>query len=214
MNLFVTDKCPVKSAQAIDKVRLGKMQLELCEMAAFLLSDLKLVDYMPLRKDGLPYRVSEKNRHRKHPVTLWMKSKKAHFEWSIQHLIAMNEEFKFRGGNDHCTAINPSRFEAALKYISDDGSDLKHITFQNSSWCKWMDPVEGYRFGFIHKWVTKDKKMPSWGVRGEPSWLEEYAHRYVDEGIQQKIYDDVARIELEKKLLKKAAKNEIRNREN
>lgn len=138
-------------------------------MFALVISDFA-PDLIPIRVDGSKYGHSPRNRHRKHPCTLWIKSRRMNAEWALQHLIAMNEEWAYRKGKPHSTGRNAPLIREAIRLMPETDDDF---AFQNCSMFKDLPVVEGYRLGFVHKW-RGDKRAPKWTLRGPPIWLPEY----------------------------------------
>lgn len=85
MNIFVSDKCPIKSAQALDDRRLVKMVLETAQLLS------TAVYHLGYWHHGL-----YKPTHSNHPCSLWARASKANFEWLGMHAIALANEYKFR----------------------------------------------------------------------------------------------------------------------
>ena len=69
MNIFVTDFCPIKSAQVLPDKHIVKMPLETCQMLSIVASKKWGYGFGDLpRLDGTPYK-TEKGAFRNHPCT-------------------------------------------------------------------------------------------------------------------------------------------------
>lgn len=89
MNIFVTNKCPIKSAQDHNNVHCLKMIVE----SAQLLSTAHHV------LDGV--QVGYKPTHQFHPSNLWCRSTSANYQWLYAHFKALCDEYTFRTGKIH-----------------------------------------------------------------------------------------------------------------
>lgn len=156
MNIFVTDVCPIKSAQALDDVRLNKMIVESAQLLSTALR-IKGVD------DPVLYRIS----HMHHPCCHWVRRNRANFEWLAQHAQAMLSERLDRGfSTKHAT--DPV-IVTCYRYITNiPNGNLE--PFHNSSLFKDNpDTIQAYRDTMNHKWDTDVIKV-SWRNRGAPEW--------------------------------------------
>ena len=98
MNIFVLDEDPVKSAQAMDCVRVPKMIVESAQMMASALRRWGATDeQMPLTKAGRPYLGGYKN----HPCTIWAGDTFSNFDWLCRHAVGLLIEHRNRFGKKH-----------------------------------------------------------------------------------------------------------------
>jgi hypothetical protein len=98
MNIFVLDEDPVKSAQAMDCVRVPKMIVESAQMMASALRRWGATDeQMPLTKAGRPYLGGYKN----HPCTIWAGDTFSNFDWLCRHAVGLLIEYQNRFGKRH-----------------------------------------------------------------------------------------------------------------
>jgi len=98
MNIFVLDENPVKSAQAMDCVRVPKMVTESAQMMASALRRWGATDeQMPLTKSGSPY----KGGYHHHPCTIFAGDTRANFKWLAHHAEALLDEYYHRFGKVH-----------------------------------------------------------------------------------------------------------------
>ena len=91
MNIFVTNNCPIKSAQILDDKRLIKMVLESAQIlstAIFLNSNIK-------------YNCLYKPTHVRHPCVLWASRNRSNWQWLYEHFIALCDEYTLRYGKIH-----------------------------------------------------------------------------------------------------------------
>lgn len=88
MNIFFTDKSPLKSAQYLDTKRVIKMILESCQMLATAINE----------NDGVaPY----KSTHKNHPSNVWSRESYENWNWLWYHMVSLQMEYKRRRGKVH-----------------------------------------------------------------------------------------------------------------
>lgn len=165
MNIFVTDPDPIKSALALDDLRLNKMILESVQMLGAALAKYSCpTSEMPLKKDGGAFKGSG---WQKHPCTVWVGDSRDNFIWLINHADAMITEMYRRRGTHHSMHRNISRLISASKYIPQQGL----TDFVNCSLIKQdnIDVFESYKMTMIAKW-SKDLRPPKWTNAIPPSW--------------------------------------------
>ena len=98
MNIFVTDFCPIKSAQVLPDKHIVKMPLETCQMLSIVASKKWGYGFGDLpRMDGTPYK-TEKGAFRNHPCTIWAQQ---NWSWLIRHGLALCDEYTYRYGKVH-----------------------------------------------------------------------------------------------------------------
>ena len=98
MNIFVTDRDPVKSAQCLPDKHVVKMPLESCQMLAIVASKEWGHGFGKLPKiDGTSY-LTEKGAFRNHPCTIWAQE---NYRWLIEHGLALCYEYTHTYGKIH-----------------------------------------------------------------------------------------------------------------
>ena len=163
MNIFVTDKCPMISAQALDNKRVVKMAIETAQLlsaAIFINSNIIYEDiYKPT--------------HLKHPCTIWASARSGNWDWLFQHFIALCEEYSFRYTKQHASGNIKSSLLSRRVHIKDGAmttfvnctkSEAMQIDFKHIS-----EPCEAYKKYLTAKW-NHDKLPPKWTNRKPPSW--------------------------------------------
>ena len=104
MNIFVTDRDPVKSAQCLPDKHVVKMPLESCQMLAIVASKEWGHGFGKLPKiDGTSY-LTEKGAFRNHPSTKWAAASIYNTAWLIQHGCSLADEYNKRYGKVHTCA--------------------------------------------------------------------------------------------------------------
>lgn len=175
MNIFVTDFCPVKSAQSLPDKHIVKMPLETCQMLSIILSSWYFDWGHISKKDGTPYN-TEKGAFRNHPCTVWASKTYENLAWLITHGIALCEEYTRRYNKQH-SCLTGIR-EAELIFKEKTGLDLS-IHKNASNFVRAMpddlkldDTIstpKAYQIYIVSKiWTIKnykDNNRPNWMVK-------------------------------------------------
>ena len=90
MNIFVTNKCPIKSAQYLDTKRVNKMILESAQILS-----------TSMRECGYIGDDIYKSTHKNHPSCIWARSSRANYKWLLTHYRALAKEYYTRRGKWH-----------------------------------------------------------------------------------------------------------------
>ena len=140
MNIFVLDEDPVKSAQAMDCVRVPKMVTESAQMMASALRRWGATDeQMPLTKSGSPY----KGGYHHHPCTIFAGDTRANFKWLAHHAEALLDEYYHRFGKVHA-CHNPIYQMSSMSKMIPEG-DLMPFAQAMPDEFKHEDAVQAYR---------------------------------------------------------------------
>lgn len=155
MNIFITDKCPIKSAKHLDDKRVNKMILESAQMLSTAcrlhhFSDPKLY----------------KRTHINHPCSIWARQNKSNYRWLYDHYVALAHEKIKRTGKSHKSFDElQSILREGINYIPDGyltefpncaaredlGISYKHI----------KDVCLAYQLYLNDRWDI-DTKSPTW----------------------------------------------------
>lgn len=166
MNIFITNACPIKSAQDHVNSHLVKQILESCQLlsTAHYVLDGKQVAYKPT--------------HHNHPSAIWTRQSKGNYLWLFEHFKALCNEYTHRTGKVHKSSEWLEKL--AIPPVSIDAGSITDFVFVGPQEIrmKSLSCVHGaYRMYLKQKyndWTTRvDKKqMPvSWGIRQQPEWL-------------------------------------------
>ena len=140
MNIFVLDENPVKSAQAMDCVRVPKMVTESAQMMASALRRWGATDeQMPLTKSGSPY----KGGYHHHPCTIFAGDTRANFKWLAHHAEALLDEYYHRFGKVHA-CHNPIYQMSSMSKMIPEG-ELTPFAQAMPDEYKDDDAVKAYR---------------------------------------------------------------------
>lgn len=164
MNLFVTNKCPVISAQDHCLVHLRKMIVEVAQMLSTAHHEL----------DG--EHIGYKPTHNNHPCSIWIRSSDSNYTWAYRHLEALCKEYTMRTGKVHKT-----------ESLLDKASKLpNNIPSKPLSTFAMAMPDEFKKYGVFDQtvayqkylcekfkeWLDRDKPIAvEWGNRQVPTWV-------------------------------------------
>ena len=166
MNIFHTDNSAVKSALALDDLRLNKMIIESAALLANAIAFHGGQDKdLPLSKtSGMPFKTKA---WQNHPSCLWVKESSGNYTWLLVHLSTMIAELEYRKGTKHSMGENLRILEKGLIFIPDGAL----TTFANCTPYKQItDPIKAYRLTMAYKW-EHDAKVPVWTKRDKPEWF-------------------------------------------
>lgn len=174
MNIFVTNTCPVKSAQYLDNKRVVKMILESVQMLCTALAEYDMLDsyeystikskrvkkiyYLGLNRMYTPT-------HKNHPCNVWVRQSSSNWQWLFDHGMALCNEYTRRYGKIH-------KSESILHIIKEFSSKLPQGPLTAFANCaahnglgldfKSIQPTtEAYKQYLTKRWET-DKLKPVW----------------------------------------------------
>lgn len=174
MNIFVTDACPVMSAQALDNVRVNKMILESAQMLSTAMSvNGAAPSSLPKSKAGNPFKPT----HANHPCTKWVTDNRDNYWWLYLHLEALLFEYNHRTGKTHSCESTLSSLSIGYGMIPQVGTGLSE--FQNSSGMDTGNVLTSYQDCMNAKWA-KDVIKVKWTNRNPPAWITISVHQVGD----------------------------------
>lgn len=165
MNIFVTEPCPIASAEALDDKRVVKMILE----SAQLLSTAIHINVLTLDDDIS--QVLYKPTHKQHPCALWSAHSNSNWEWLFQHFLALCQEYTHRYGKYHKSAALAPHLRK-YHYLIKDGPQTSFANctrFEHCDFRHLQDVHDAYKRYLTIKW-NNDKLIPKWTNRAQPSW--------------------------------------------
>lgn len=170
MNIFVTDFCPIKSAQVLPDKHIVKMPLETCQMLSIVASKKWGYGFGDLpRMDGTPYK-TEKGAFRNHPCTIWAQQ---NWSWLIRHGLALCDEYTYRYGKVHscektllhAEMIFPFQY---LRSVADHATVFARAMPDQWKYDDTIDDITAYKRYIASKpWVKdnylrKPERKPDW----------------------------------------------------
>ncbi|UCM93089.1 pyrimidine dimer DNA glycosylase/endonuclease V [Candidatus Tisiphia endosymbiont of Melanophora roralis] len=173
MNIFITNICPILSAQALDNKRVLKMIVESAQLLSTAIFCNSQIVYPDIYKPT----------HLKHPCTIWASSNRNNWFWLSEHLIALCHEYTHRYHKKHKTQQLISNLLKYSSHLIDDNnmtpfvnctkSDYLQIDFSNHS-----NTFKAYQQYLTVKW-NNDIIKPKWTNRSIPKWYtQEYIQNY------------------------------------
>ena len=152
MNIFVTDKCPIRSAQYLDDKRVVKMCLESAQL---------LASAIQLNGGTATYKIT----HKGHPATIWTAKTKGNYRWVLRHFAALCREYTRRYGKVHKCTEYIKEFTNGINYIPDGGQEKFVNCAANKehgvSFKHLDDTCLAYQLYLNERW-DKDKREPTW----------------------------------------------------
>jgi hypothetical protein len=167
MNLFILSLIQMEIAKYMMDKHVSKILLEAVQM----LCSAKRV----LNPDDSSNERLYKLAHKNHPVTIWCRTSKANFVWTLDLIEALHNEWRYRYGHPE-TKLHKSYMMA--QYLkenmpSDDSFAQKGLTpfaLAMPDEYKSEDPVQSYR----NYYMSEDKqRIATWKKgRGKPEWYK------------------------------------------
>lgn len=196
MNIFMVDDCPVKAAQSLVDKHVIKMVLESCQLLSTAHRVLdgvqvevtyktpdKWMDFpFEGRQEFIPGKFRKKkvwvlndNRndiiynatHINHPSAVWCRQSVENYNWLVEHLFALGDEYRYRYGKTHASIIKMG-YE-----LQSPPHNLKEWDWTPMPCCmpdcyKTSDnPVINYR----NYYRDAKSELHSWKKRDKPHWI-------------------------------------------
>lgn len=174
MNLFILSLLPKEIAEAMMDKHVSKILLEAVQM---LCTAKRVLDPDAPENDQL-YKLAHKN----HPVTIWCRTSRANFVWTLDLIDALHSEWRFRYGHPE-TKVHKSYLVAQiLRATIPDASafllpqcDCDRITpfalaMPDAYKSPDGDAVASYRAYYMS---PEKQKIATWSkARGPPEWFK------------------------------------------
>ena len=165
MNLFILSWIQREIAECMMDKHVAKILLEAVQM---LCSAKRVLDPEDKINDKL-YKLAHKN----HPVTIWCRTSKENFIWTLDLVDELHKEWKFRYGHPE-TKIHKSYLVALLlrenmpTNFPEEG--LTRFALAMPDEYKCHDPIESYRKYYMS---PEKQKIASWKKKRErPEWYK------------------------------------------
>jgi hypothetical protein len=158
MNIFILDKDPTEAAKQHCDKHVVKMVVENAQMLSSAIHSLNM---------GSDDKIYKKT-HFNHPCSIWCRSSRENFEWTIEHGIALCNEYtkRFYGKNHKSKSV----IMHAMTYISFfQSSGLTTHALAMPDQFKSNDAVHSYRLYYS----GAKYKFAKWRY-GDPSWWGTY----------------------------------------
>ena len=171
MNIFVTDLCPIKSAQALPDKHIVKMPLETCQMLSIVASEKWGYGFGDLPKlDGTPYK-TDKGAFRNHPCTIWAAQR---WSWLIRHGLALCDEYTYRYGKIHSCEKTILHAEKIFPFqylgsVADKTWEFARAMPDQWKYDKTIDDITAYKRYIASKTWVKDNYLRK--PERKPDWI-------------------------------------------
>lgn len=160
MNIFATDKCPIKSAQNLDDKRVIKMTLESAQMLC-----------TALHMHNASHLARYKPTHSNHPSNVWCRETRMNYGWLLMHFKALATEYTYRTGKSHKSFELFPDLLAGAEYIPEGPlTEIVNCAARadmNISYKHLDDVYEAYKLYLTDRWAL-DKLKPKWTNRSRP----------------------------------------------
>jgi hypothetical protein len=175
MNLFILSLLPKEIAEAMMDKHVSKILLEAVQM---LCTAKRVLDPDAPENEQL-YKLAHKN----HPVTIWCRTSRANFVWTLDLIDALHSEWRFRYGHPE-TKVHKSYLVAQIlrATIPDASAFLLPCCDRITPFALAMpdaykspdgDPVASYRAYYMS---PEKQKIATWSkARGPPEWFKSYS---------------------------------------
>jgi hypothetical protein len=166
MNLFILSLNFAECAQYMFDKHVSKIILEAVQM---LCTTMQIVDPENEIQNHIKlYKIAHKN----HPVTIWMRTSRENYMWTLELVEAMHNEWKFRYDHPEDKMHKSYIVATYLKQYAPSADKfpsrgLTTFALAMPVECKTDDPIESYR---IYYQSQEKQKIASWKKRGKPHW--------------------------------------------
>ena len=158
MNLFILSLIQKEIAECMMDKHVSKILLEAVQMLCTALHVLEAGKHTAI------YKMAHKN----HPVTIWCRTSRENFEWTLKLVDCLHEEWRHRYQH---TKVHKS-YEVAM-YLKEHiptnfpKQGLTDFALAMPDEYKTDDPVESYRAYYLSK-----RPIASWKNRSPPVWFK------------------------------------------
>ena len=159
MNLFILSLNPREIARAMIDKHVSKILLEAVQM---------LCTAMHVLEPGKHKKIY-KMAHKNHPVSIWCRTSRENFEWTLRLIDCLHNEWRYRYNH---TKMHKSLLVSLYirEHIPTEfpSSGLTPFALAMPDEYKREDPVESYRLYYVSK-----KRFATWKNRSPPHWFKE-----------------------------------------
>lgn len=178
MNIFYVDGDPIVAAQSLVDKHVVKMILETAQLLSTAHRILDGELYQGLTKTGRKakrWRLKDQREdilysatHINHPSAVWARQSVENYNWLVEHLYSLGDEYRYRYDKVHKTILNI-------------GYEIQSPPFNLKAW-DWTpmpscmdkqyiisdDPIVNYRNYYIHG----KSHIHAWKRREAPAWIK------------------------------------------
>jgi len=176
MNMFILAHTPEEIARYHHNVHLNKMILETAQLLS---TTVRMID--PKFSDDVDKSVGSKlykQTHANHPCAVWMRESHENFEFGVDLLEALLNEYLYRRDKVHATYV----VYETINHWAEGYSNLilPFTSFERTQFplCmpdeyKTNDVIESYRNYYRAEKMTdkNGRSLANWGTRCTPHWI-------------------------------------------
>lgn len=182
MNIFFLDESPTLSAQYMVDKHVVKMIVETAQLLStahrvidglqvqlFLEKDGKIRKKKVWVLDDFRNELFYKATHVNHPSAVWVKQSVENYNWLVDHLHALSNEYSYRYGKRH-------------KTITRLGYEIQTPPYGLTNW-EFTEPAlampdefkinNDYVTSYRNYYKIAKKNLHSWKIRGKPEWIDD-----------------------------------------
>ena len=166
MNLFILSFDPKEIAEFMMDKHISKIILEAVQM---LCSALRILEADDEEIDATVYKMAHKN----HPVTIWCRNSKENFEWTLELIECMHNEWKWRYGHKEEKKHKAYLMAEYVKSKIPDGNKFPQTGLTQFALAmpveyKTDDVVRSYRDYYMS---PEKQRIATWNKkRSKPEW--------------------------------------------
>lgn len=182
MNVFYLDKCPRQCAEWMVDKHVVKMIVESAQLlstAHRVMDGLEVkVDYKTdkgkLRSKNVWVLGDGRNdlfysaTHINHPSAIWVRESVENYNWLVDHLFALGDEYTYRYGKQHLTIRKLGYEIQSPPRNLRDWDWTSPPSAMDSQYIVSTDPVKNYR----NYYKYGKSKLHSWKKREAPEWIK------------------------------------------
>ena len=178
MNIFAIDRDPAQCAEWMVDRHVIKMILETCQLLSTAHRVLDGEMYIDKTKTGRKvkrWRLPDQREdviysatHINHPSTKWVQESVENYNWLVEHLLALIDEYSYRYEKTHKCAgdLTYALCSPPLNLKKWDWTDIPPA--MDNQYIISEDFVENYR----NYYKNGKKHLHSWKKRNPPKWIE------------------------------------------
>jgi len=177
MNIFYVDQCPVKSAKSLVDKHVVKMILETAQLLS---TAHRIIDgelYQGLSNSGRKakrWRLKDTREdilysatHINHPSAVWVRQSVENYNWLVDHLFALSDEYTYRYDKQHVTIAKMGYEIQSPPHGLKEWDMTPMPSCMDKQYIISDDPIVNYRNYYIHG----KKHIHAWKRREAPDWI-------------------------------------------
>jgi hypothetical protein len=169
MNIFVLDKNPTEAAKYHCDKHVVKMIVENAQLLSSAIHSLNM---------GEDKKIYKKT-HFNHPCAIWCRESKENYEWTIEHGIALCNEYTKRFGGKIHKSMSVIMHSMTYDSFFKSSTLTPHAFAMPTKFRNLDDPIHSYRLYY----AGSKFRFAKWRY-GDPSWWGEYRALVKEQGLE------------------------------